>query len=34
MAWFYSRLADAILILHFTFVAFVIVGLLAVWLGW
>jgi len=34
MAWLYSRLADAILILHFAFVAFVVVGLLTVWLGW
>jgi len=34
MPWVYSLLADAILILHFAFVAFVVVGLLAIWLGW
>ncbi len=31
---FYLVLADLILILHVAFVAFVIVGLLLVWIGW
>jgi hypothetical protein len=31
---FYLVLADAILILHFAFVAFVVMGLLMIWLGW
>jgi hypothetical protein len=34
MTWFYSLLADLILILHFAFVAFVVAGLLLVWVGW
>ena len=34
MARLYTLLADLILILHFAFVAFVVVGLLAVWVGW
>jgi hypothetical protein len=31
---FYLVLADAILILHFAFVAFVVMGLVMIWLGW
>jgi hypothetical protein len=34
MVWIYSLLADLILILHFAFVAFVVVGLVLVWIGW
>ena len=34
MARLYALLADLILILHFAFVAFVVVGLFAVWMGW
>jgi hypothetical protein len=34
MAWLYSLLADAILILHFAFVVFVVTGLLVIWIGW
>jgi hypothetical protein len=30
----HSLLADLVLIVHFAFVAFVVVGLLLVWLGW
>ncbi len=32
-ATFYRLLADVILVVHFTFVAFVVLGLLAVWTG-
>ena len=31
---FYIVLADAVLVLHVAFVAFVIIGLLLVWIGW
>jgi len=31
--WLYLVLADAILLVHFAFVAFVVVGLLLVWIG-
>lgn len=31
---FYLVLADSILIVHFAFVAFVIVGLALIWIGW
>jgi hypothetical protein len=31
---FYLFLADAILILHFAFVAFVVMGLVLIWAGW
>ena len=34
MARFYTLLADSILILHFAFVAFVVIGLLVIWAGW
>jgi hypothetical protein len=34
MAWFYTLLADSILILHFAFVAFVVIGLFLIWVGW
>jgi len=34
MAWIYTLLADFVLILHFAFVAFVVAGLLLVWVGW
>ena len=34
MARLYALLADLILILHFAFVAFVVAGLLVVWVGW
>ena len=34
MARFYTMLADSILILHFAFVAFVVIGLLVIWVGW
>jgi hypothetical protein len=34
MARLYTVLADMILILHFAYVAFVVVGLLIVWVGW
>ena len=34
MARLYALLADLILILHFAFVAFVVAGLVAVWVGW
>jgi len=30
----YSALADLVLLVHFAFVAFVVVGLLAIWIGW
>ena len=32
-AFFYGLLADAVLVVHFAFVAFVVLGLLAVWAG-
>ena len=32
--FFYTLLADSILILHFAFVAFVVIGLLVIWVGW
>lgn len=31
---FYLTLADAVLVLHAAFVAFVLVGLLLIWIGW
>jgi hypothetical protein len=31
---FYLVLADAILIFHFAFLAFVVVGLVMIWIGW
>lgn len=34
MARLYTLLADLILILHFAFVAFVVAGLVLVWVGW
>ncbi len=34
MARLYALLADLVLIVHFAFVAFVIVGLLLIWAGW
>ncbi len=34
MTRFYSILADAVLLLHFAYVAFVVVGLLTVWAGY
>src|SRR6267142_2619369 len=34
MARLYTFLADLTLILHFAFVAFVVAGLLTVWVGW
>ena len=30
----YLGLADLVLIVHFTFVAFVVIGLLLIWIGW
>ena len=30
----YLALADLVLILHFAFVAFVVIGLLLIWIGW
>ena len=32
--FFYGLLADTILVVHFAFVAFVVLGLLAVWIGY
>jgi len=31
---FYLVLADAVLIVHFAFVAFVVIGLVMIWIGW
>lgn len=33
MTWFYRFLADLLLTVHFVFVAFVILGFMAIWLG-
>lgn len=34
MARFYTILADAVLVLHFSYVVFVVVGLLVIWVGY
>ncbi|MBI5683671.1 MAG: DUF2784 domain-containing protein [Verrucomicrobia bacterium] len=34
MTRFYSSLADAVLVVHFAYVAFVVVGLLMIWVGY
>jgi hypothetical protein len=31
---FYLVLADALLVLHFSFVAFVVIGFVLIWIGW
>ena len=34
MNMFYRLLADLVLVIHFAFVAFVVLGLVGIWIGW